>query len=393
MSKRIAYIFPALVFICLAAPLNTQAQNRTFEIKGKVLDAETNLPLHGVNVFLDQTIQGASTNKNGRFTLTNISPGSYTLIFSMVGYEMIQMKVSVPEIASKTILAGLTSSVLELPDIVVEAERSRKWQKNLVQFEDAFLGFSENANQTQITSPEILEFKKERRKLIATTHHNPLVLINRSLGYKIQFYINRIEIENNTLNTHGFAQYEELALESAEEYDQWQQQRRKAYIGSFRHFIQALAADKLEEEGFIAFYSNSKKDLFDRDKIETLLYGNRRWDRIHDSKEIFEHSTFPNHIALTNPESRYLGVIFTKEPVEDEIKRLINTDLNLQDLSLNCRRIRHYWMYHPAITDLPTGPFCMDTGHCRAGSPICFRMILILQFLWRILNQSHKQTE
>lgn len=331
MSKRIAYIFPAFVFICLAAPLNTQAQNCTFEIKGQVLDAETDRPLHGVNVFIDQTMQGVSTNENGGFKLTNIRPGYYTLIFSMVGYEMFQMKVSVPEIASKTILAGLTSSVLDLPDLVVEAERPRKWQKNLEQFENAFLGYTENASKTKITNPEILEFKEERRKLISTTHHNPLVLINRALGYKIKYHLHRIEIENNALNVHGFAQFDELVPESVDEYDQWQEQRRKAYIGSFRHFIQALATGELEKEGFIAFYSNSRSDLFDRYKIETLLKDNRARNKIHNSAEIAKKSsTLPNHIVLVNPKSEFIGVIYSKEPVEQDIKRLMKTDQNLQ---------------------------------------------------------------
>jgi TonB-linked SusC/RagA family outer membrane protein len=62
------------------------------QIKGQVVDGETNDPLPGVNVIIEGTTQGTSTDVNGHFEL-NVPNANAVLIFSFVGYEKQQVPV------------------------------------------------------------------------------------------------------------------------------------------------------------------------------------------------------------------------------------------------------------------------------------------------------------
>lgn len=55
-------------------------------IKGVVLDKKTRKPLAGVNITVEGTRRGTTTNGNGEFTILKIVSGKYTLIFDYIGY-------------------------------------------------------------------------------------------------------------------------------------------------------------------------------------------------------------------------------------------------------------------------------------------------------------------
>lgn len=76
------------LFILTIFPLIVLGQS-TGSIKGIILDAENGDPLPGVNVIVKGTYYGAATGTDGRFRITNMSPGSYDVEVSMIGYKII----------------------------------------------------------------------------------------------------------------------------------------------------------------------------------------------------------------------------------------------------------------------------------------------------------------
>lgn len=82
MTKK--YIL--LLFLLLAGLQMAQAQ-RTYAIKGIVKDATNGEPVSYANVVIWNTIQGAVTDSTGQFEISGISPGSYRLQASFVGYK------------------------------------------------------------------------------------------------------------------------------------------------------------------------------------------------------------------------------------------------------------------------------------------------------------------
>ena len=82
MKKIILLIFTA--FFCW---INLFAQSQTGIISGTVIDASKKQPLIGTNILIIGTNNGTSTNVNGEFKITNLSPGIYQVKVSMIGYS------------------------------------------------------------------------------------------------------------------------------------------------------------------------------------------------------------------------------------------------------------------------------------------------------------------
>jgi outer membrane receptor protein involved in Fe transport len=97
----------------------------TGKIAGTVVEQNTGEPLPGVNVVIDGTQLGASTDTDGFFAILNIPPDVYTVTISYIGYNNVQVtdvKVSVD--LTTTINIELTPTTLELSETIsVVAER------------------------------------------------------------------------------------------------------------------------------------------------------------------------------------------------------------------------------------------------------------------------------
>ncbi|SHG15887.1 Outer membrane receptor proteins, mostly Fe transport [Fodinibius roseus] len=62
---------------------------------GKIVDSYTGEPLPGATVRLANASGGTSTGKSGRFVLDNLVSGSYSIIFSYVGYEAVYKTIEI----------------------------------------------------------------------------------------------------------------------------------------------------------------------------------------------------------------------------------------------------------------------------------------------------------
>lgn len=97
------------------------AQN-TGGIVGRVFDSSDRTPLWGVNVTIKVTSMGASTNDDGRFTISNVPPGRFTVVFSYLGYERTERDVRVDRGVTATLDVGLKQSVIVGQEVVVTAQ-------------------------------------------------------------------------------------------------------------------------------------------------------------------------------------------------------------------------------------------------------------------------------
>ncbi len=64
--------------------LNINAQNA---VSGRVFDAQTNEPLVGATVAIENTTKGANTDGNGYFSIDNIRQEAFQLVVTFMGYE------------------------------------------------------------------------------------------------------------------------------------------------------------------------------------------------------------------------------------------------------------------------------------------------------------------
>lgn len=111
--------FTLLLLLGLPAFLHAQESNIVV-ISGSVNDQESGAPLIGVSVVIKGTVAGTATDNKGAFSIKTKLKFPFTLVFSMVGFEPKEYKVTGTD--SKLNIGLLTQTVLG-KEVVVTASR------------------------------------------------------------------------------------------------------------------------------------------------------------------------------------------------------------------------------------------------------------------------------
>ncbi len=241
-----------VVLTVAATPPAHAQQVPAVRLEGTVTDAESGKPLPGAHVFIASSMMGTTTGVDGQYVLAGVPVGALRLYVSMIGYEPEARDILLRTNATRTFDFNLKPAVVEIGEIVVEAKRDSKWKQRLEKFTRLFVGETPNAAETVITNPEVLDFESfggEFRALAA----EPLIIENRALGYRVRYFLKEFVAEPTRTRYDGEPLYEELTPASEEEALEWQSKRKAAFVGSFRHFLLALLAKKVEEQGFVTY--------------------------------------------------------------------------------------------------------------------------------------------
>ncbi|MBI1808123.1 MAG: TonB-dependent receptor [Ignavibacteria bacterium] len=120
MTKPSRLFFCATtVVLSLTLGLDLRAQS-TGSISGKVIDEATGESLPSVNITVKGATVGASSDESGKFSITNIPTGTYTLVASLIGHitkEIPSIEVRTGETATRTIY--LKDETVQVGGVVV----------------------------------------------------------------------------------------------------------------------------------------------------------------------------------------------------------------------------------------------------------------------------------
>jgi len=94
-------------------------------INGFVRDADNGESLPFVNVFLKDTQLGAVTNERGYYVIPKVPADTFTIVFSMLGYERVEKSLTVEGKKTRTENVSLKQSAIEMAAVVKTAERER----------------------------------------------------------------------------------------------------------------------------------------------------------------------------------------------------------------------------------------------------------------------------
>jgi len=223
-----------------------------YQITGTISDADTNQPLEFANVFLANTTLGINTDENGNFLLENISEGNYDLVVSYIGYED-----SVQKLVISKWMTALKPNTVNLQTVEVKSVTGKKRKRYLKKFKNALLGNTFNATKTKIVNPQVIDIQFNKGELIATA--NDLIIIdNKALGYRLKFLLEKFSLKGEQVTYAGKPLFEKLQPQDSNEKKMWESNRLKTYLGSARHFYEALVNDKLKEEGFAIYIAKLK---------------------------------------------------------------------------------------------------------------------------------------
>ncbi len=249
-------LFRCIISLCLiglCVPIQGWAQADRVTLTGSVVDEATGEPLTGAHVFIAASMMGTATDTRGRFVIDHVPTGAHRLYVSMLGYEAASQDTLLRKAqGSYAFSFRLTPMVVELGEVTVSAKESRRWHRRLLRFQRLFLGETTNAALTTIVNPEVLSFDSKWGKLTAMASR-PLIIENRALGYRTQYFLKEFIHSGNTVKYDGEPLFEELEPESDEEAALWQRNRRIAFFGSFRHYMLALLGGRWEQEGFVTY--------------------------------------------------------------------------------------------------------------------------------------------
>ena len=248
----------------LLAPFFLFAQQK-YALTGSLVEkGSTAIP--GASVFIEGTTMGTQADANGLYTLKNIPAGRYRLVASLVGYVPKMIFIEVP---GKITVYNFTleEDNKTLAEVRVVGSQDKTWEKQFRAFERGFIGESYDRKEVYITNREVVDFT-ENKEVFTAVASQPLQIINKSLGYKITYFMYNFERTNSLTSFKGLASFQELVPEDTRQERRWNRNRVEAYEGSIKHFLKSLVDNRLEEEGFNAFLlkpeylNNLRRGLF-----------------------------------------------------------------------------------------------------------------------------------
>lgn len=133
--KKLFTVITLLISIVATAQLPSNANPKTGEISGKVIDAQSKIALPYVSIVIKdahkKTINGGITDDQGNFSIQQIAEGENTVEIQFIGYKTEIVKTTINKVTYKINLGTilLTEEAAQLNEVVVVAETSSVTQK------------------------------------------------------------------------------------------------------------------------------------------------------------------------------------------------------------------------------------------------------------------------
>ncbi|MDA0922713.1 MAG: TonB-dependent receptor [Bacteroidetes bacterium] len=128
MQKILLFTFSNLI-------LFTQLTFSQFGITGTVIDGDFNEPLPFANILVKETGEGATSDFDGKYTL-ELESGTYTLVFSFVGYETKQItSIEVGTTNFTDLDVVLNSAAQGLEEVIVTVDARQNTESSVLEIQ------------------------------------------------------------------------------------------------------------------------------------------------------------------------------------------------------------------------------------------------------------------
>ena len=94
---------------------NSEAQN---SLSGTITNKNNNEPLFA-NVYFPKLGKGTVADFNGNYTISNISEGSHTVVFSLLGYTTISRRILITEDTSARLDIEMVETAVEMEEVII----------------------------------------------------------------------------------------------------------------------------------------------------------------------------------------------------------------------------------------------------------------------------------
>ncbi|WP_233505515.1 TonB-dependent receptor [Rhodohalobacter sp. SW132] len=110
---------------------DTSDAQQTASVNGYITDSRTGETLISANVAILELNRGTSTNTSGYYSITNLQPGTYTLVSTYIGYRQFEQEIELTAGETNRINIEMDPEGVELETLVVESEFEREQQRNI----------------------------------------------------------------------------------------------------------------------------------------------------------------------------------------------------------------------------------------------------------------------
>jgi len=243
-------------------------------VKGIVLDKRTKAPIPFASVYYNGTFAGTKADVKGYFELNRSEHASMPLIISAIGYYSFMLTDFSSTVPIKVYLKPKEYEIKET--VIKSTSLTEARKRNMKLFKKEFLGSSNNAVKCNILNEKDITFNyyQDKDTLKAFTS-KPLLIENKSLGYKITYYLDKFEYyrKNGGILLSGNIVFKKDEA-TGDDQPKYAEKRKVTYLGSRMHFFRSLSLNDSIVQGFTMMDSISGK-LFLNDIVVADRKGNR----------------------------------------------------------------------------------------------------------------------
>ena len=98
------------------------AWSQSSNISGIVADSSNGNVLIGANVIIEGTSLGMATDNEGKYNISNVAPGNYTIKVTYIGYETIKKEITISDQDKYELDFDLKYTTVEGKTVVVTAQ-------------------------------------------------------------------------------------------------------------------------------------------------------------------------------------------------------------------------------------------------------------------------------
>ncbi|GAB0155751.1 hypothetical protein CHRYSEOSP005_10130 [Chryseobacterium sp. Alg-005] len=212
-------------------------------IKGTVVnDADQRIP--NVNIYLDGTKIGTTSQEDGSFSLNLPSKSSGNIVFQKENFETFATNSAA--IVNKTLKVVLIKSY-EIEEVRIVPYTEEAYRNYISYFLNNFIGHDKE--NVKIKNQRSLKFAYDKvHNTLKVKAPKTLIIENKNLGYEIEYNLISFsaDFKTNLLNYSGTSFFKET-----KNTDKVRLNRMNAYEGSLLHFFRSIYENKVVEEGFI----------------------------------------------------------------------------------------------------------------------------------------------
>jgi len=203
MRKLLQHILS--IHLLLLISVAAYAQNG--KISGKIIDKKSGEELIGVSVSIEGTNIGAATDVEGKFTINNVKPGTYTLNVSYVGYNKKQLTGIIVKAGETTAInIAIEESTKQLNEVVVQAELKKESSNALLIQQKNALSVSDGISADVIKrSPDNTTSEVMKRVSGATIQDNKFAVIRGLNDRYNSAYINGAPLPSSEADRKAFS--------------------------------------------------------------------------------------------------------------------------------------------------------------------------------------------